>query len=175
MAKTLYLMRHAKAASPDMRLGDFNRPLNQRGLQDAPEMGRRLQKRGARPELILCSPAQRTRQTAELLMKEFGGTMGGVQFDDRIYEADPATLLNLIRALPNTCASAMVIGHNPSIGHLAHQFSETGIERMPTCAIATIELSSSSWKDMGKEATRLLDLTTPNTLRKDRLYSSALG
>ncbi len=162
MTKTLYLMRHAKAGWMDMHLGDFDRSLTQRGLRDAPEMGQRLKKRGVRPEIILCSPAQRTRQTAELLIKEFGGTIDKVQFDDRIYEADPDTLLDLIRSLPETCSSVMLIGHNPSIGWLANQLSDVQIEQMPTCAIATLELPSSNWKDMGKEAARLLDLDHPS-------------
>lgn len=167
MTKTLYLVRHAKSGWTNMHLGDFNRTLNQRGLRDAPEMGQRLQKRGLKPEIILCSPAQRARQTAELFIKAFGGTMDGVHFDDRIYEADHKTLLTLIRLLPETCSSAMLIGHNPSIGWAANQLSDVGIEQMPTCAIATIELSSSRWKDMGKEATRLLDFDHPRRDAKE--------
>ena len=161
MAKTLYLMRHAKAALPVMQYGDLDRTLNQRGLHDATEMGRKLQKRGGKPEIILCSPAQRTRQTAERLIGEFGGTMNVVQFDDRIYEASIDTLLNLIRLLPEACASAMVIGHNPSIGWLANQLSRYQIETMPSCAVASFELPSFSWKDMGPGNTRLLDFDYP--------------
>lgn len=161
MTKTLYLMRHAKAGWMDMHLGDFNRPLNQRGLLDAPEMGQRLQKRGVNPQIVLCSPAQRTRQTAELLIKEFDGTMDGVQFDDRIYEADPDTLLDLIQSLPDTCSSAMLIGHNPSIGFLANQLSDVHIDQMPTCAIATIELEAHDWKDATCVTSRLIDFDSP--------------
>lgn len=161
MAKTLYLMRHAKAASPDMQHGDLDRTLNQLGLHDATEMGRKLQKRGVKPEIILCSPAQRTRQTAERLIKEFGDSMDVVQFDDRIYEASIDTLLDLIRLLPEACASAMVIGHNPSIGWLANQLSRYQIETMPSCAVATFELPSFSWRDLGRTPSRLLEFDYP--------------
>ena len=161
MAKTLYLMRHAKAASPDMQQGDFDRTLNERGLHDAAEMGRRLQQRGVKPEIILCSPAQRTRQTAERLIREFGGTMDVVQFDDRIYENTTDTLLDLIRMLPEACASAMVIGHNPSIGWLANQLSRYQIETMPSCAVASFELPSFQWRDLGRTPSRLLDFDYP--------------
>jgi phosphohistidine phosphatase len=162
MTKTLYLVRHAKSGWMSMHHGDFDRTLNQRGLHEAREMGQRLKKRGASPEIILCSPAKRARQTAELLIQEFGDPMDIVQFDDRIYEASVDTLLDLIRSLPDTCASAMLIGHNPSIGGLANQLSDVGIEQMPTCAIATLELPSSNWKHTGKEAARLLDFDHPN-------------
>lgn len=117
--------------------------------------------RDVKPELVLCSPAQRARQTAELLIKEIGGALDTVQFDERICDASPENLLELIRTIPDTYSSAMFIGHNPSIGCLANQLSDTGIERMPTCAVATFELSISSWRDMGKAATRLLDFDHP--------------
>jgi phosphohistidine phosphatase len=161
MAKTLYLMRHAKAAAPDMQQSDPDRALNERGLHDAAEMGQRLQKLGVKPEVILCSPAKRTRQTVELLMKELGGTMDVVQFDERIYEASTDTLLDLIRLLPEAYASAMVIGHNPSIGWLANQLSRYQIETMPSCAVATFELPSFSWRDLGRTPSRLLAFDVP--------------
>jgi len=161
MAKTLYLVRHANSSWAEMHLSDFDRPLNKRGLHDAPMMGNRLRKRGVKPEIILCSPAERTRQTAELLIREFGGTMEMVQFDDRIYEASPETLLELIRTLPDTCSSAMLIGHNPSIGYLVHQLSETGIERMPTCAIANLEVETGNWKNIDSCPIRLVDFYYP--------------
>ena len=161
MARILYLMRHAKSGWTDKNQSDFDRPLNNRGQHDAPELGRRLKNRGTKPEIILCSPAQRTRQTAERLIREFGGNLGDVQFDDRIYEADPDTLLELIRALPDTCAAAMLIGHNPSMGWLANQLSDVRIEQMPTCAVATLELPSSSWQDTGTATAQLLDFDYP--------------
>jgi phosphohistidine phosphatase len=161
MAKTLYLMRHAKSSWADMSLGDFDRPLNQRGQRDAPEMGRRLKNRGVKPDIILCSPAQRARQTAGLLIRELEGDMDDIQFDERIYEASLDTLLNLIRSLPEGCTSVMVIGHNPSMGWLANQLSGFQIEKMPTCAVAAFELASFSWRDMGAENARLLDFDYP--------------
>jgi phosphohistidine phosphatase len=163
MAKTLYLMRHGKAASPGMQQGDFDRPLNQRGLHDAAEMGQRLNKHGVKPQIILCSPAKRARQTAELLIREFGVTMETVQLDDRIYENTTDKLMDLIRLLPEACASAMVIGHNPSIGWLANQLSGYQIQKMPACAVAAFELPSFSWKDFGKTPSRLLKFDVPKS------------
>jgi len=161
MAKTLYLVRHAKSSWADMGQRDFDRPLNKRGLRDAPEMGRRLRKRNARPEIILCSPAQRTRQTLDLLIKEIGGTLDIVRFVESIYEASDETLLNLVQSLPESCASAMLIGHNPSIGWLANQLSDVRIDRMPTCAIATLELAAPRWKVIGSCPARLNDFACP--------------
>lgn len=162
MTKTLYLVRHAKSSWTDMSLGDFNRPLNKRGLRDAPEMGKRLKDRKIMPGIILCSPAQRARQTAGLLFKDMGGSMDTIQFDEQIYEASADTLMDLIRNLPDNSASAMIIGHNPSMGWLANQLADSHMDRMPTCAIATLELETSHWRDAGTCASRLLDFDYPN-------------
>ena len=124
-------------------------------------MCQRLQKRVVKPEIILCSPAQRTRQTAERLIGEFEGTMDIVQFDERIYENTTDTLLDLIQLLPEACASAMVIGHNPSIGWLANQLSRYQIETMPSCAVASFKLPSFQWRDVGRTPSRLLEFDVP--------------
>ncbi len=161
MAKTLYLVRHAKSSWAEKHLNDFDRPLNTRGLQDAPMMGKRLHARGVQPDFILCSTALRTRETCNLLTREMGLSMEAVEFNDRIYEAPTGTLLQLIQALQDTCSSAMIIGHNPSIGWLANTLSDVRIDRMPTCAIASLSMDTSHWKDVGMCAGRLLDFDYP--------------
>lgn len=70
--KRLTLVRHAKSSWKDPSLDDFDRPLNQRGERDAPVMGRRLKARGARPSLILTSPAKRAKRTARLIAEAIG-------------------------------------------------------------------------------------------------------
>src|SRR5262245_40445956 len=94
--KTLFLVRHAKSGH-DAGLKDRDRPLNERGLHDAPEMGERLAKRGVRPDRVLSSPAVRARTTAELLVKAFGIGSSEIAIDERLYAASPATLLAVIR------------------------------------------------------------------------------
>ena len=64
--KTLFILRHAKSSWDNSALTDFERPLNERGRRDAPRMGRLMRERALRPDVILCSPAERTRQTAAL-------------------------------------------------------------------------------------------------------------
>ena len=68
--KTLYLLRHAKSSWEDSTMLDINRPLNDRGFTDAPNMGKRLHKMGISPEIIIASPSKRTTQTIELVCKE---------------------------------------------------------------------------------------------------------
>ncbi len=165
MAKHLYLVRHAKSSWTDMSLSDFDRPLNTRGLRDAPEMGRRLKVKGISPDTIVCSPARRTRQTLELILAELGGTMDAVLFDENIYEASAEALLQILQSLPDDCSSAMLVGHNPSIGWLAQELSDSRIDRMPTCAIAAIELETGRWNEISTCAARLIDFDYPKKAR----------
>ncbi len=164
--KTLYLVRHAKSRWSDPSQQDFDRKLNKRGQHDAPEMGRRLGKRNVQPDVILCSPAQRTRQTADLLLERMGGPINNVEYVEGIYDASIETLLDIIKELPDNCSRAMLIGHNPSIGCLVNQFSEIRIQHMPTCAVATIELSANHWNEAGHCPARLLDFDYPKRAPK---------
>jgi phosphohistidine phosphatase len=156
MAKTLYLMRHAKSDWNTSK-GDFARSLNTRGLRDAPETGRRLKARAAAPHIVLCSPAQRTRQTAALL------DLGTEPiFDERIYEASVHTLLDIIQSLDDRNESAMLIGHNPSIAGLVNQLAAVQLQQMPTCAVATIEADADRWAEIAFQPARLVDFDYPN-------------
>lgn len=158
--KTLYLVRHAKSDWPRAGLTDFDRPLNSRGLRDAPEMGRRMKQRGVSPEVIVCSPAKRTIQTLELL--DFG--VEHIVFEERIYSASIGAMLDIIHSLDDGCRSAMLVGHNPTMTQLVGWLSGANIGDMPTCAVATIELGSGQWKDVGTCAAQLLNFDYPRKM-----------
>ena len=68
--KTLYLVRHAKSSWKHPELSDFERPLNKRGKNDAPFMGKLLFKKGINPELLISSPAKRASSTAKIIASE---------------------------------------------------------------------------------------------------------
>ena len=155
--KILYLVRHAKSSWSDASLTDFDRPLNHRGLHDAPEMGQRMKKRNALPEIIVCSPAKRAVQTLEL----FDLGVEHIVFEGQIYNSSIGGMLDIIRALDDHYHSAMLVGHNPTMTQLAGWLSGVHIDNMPTCAIATLELSTQHWKNAGSYAAQLLDLDYP--------------
>jgi len=155
--KTLYLMRHAESSWSGTDLSDFDRTLNERGIRDAPEMGRRLKVRGPLPEIILCSPAKRAMQTFE----NMGLGIENVVFDERIYAASTGELLDIIQSLENDCDSAMLIGHNPTMARLISRLSDIRIDSTPTCAIATIGLASTHWRKAGSCTAILHDFDYP--------------
>jgi phosphohistidine phosphatase len=155
--KTLFLVRHAKA-SHDSSLADRERPLNERGLQDAPEMGKRLAKRHLRPDLMVSSPARRALTTARLMAGEIGYDLEDILVEDRLYAAHVDELLAVIRKLDNQLDHVMLFGHNPEFSHLAGRLSGELID-LPTCAVAEFEFDTPSWSDVGavEPARRTLD------------------
>jgi phosphohistidine phosphatase len=146
--KTLFLVRHAKSSRNDPTLPDRARPLDDRGRQDAPRMGKRLTKRGVKPELLMSSPALRALTTAQLIADEIGYERKAIVVDDRLYASSAGDLLDLIRALDKKLDRVMLFGHNPEFTDLAHQLSSDIID-MPSCAVAEFRFDTKAWSDVG--------------------------
>jgi phosphohistidine phosphatase len=94
--KTLLLIRHAKSDWNDPLLKDFDRPLNERGKKDAPEMGQRLIDKKIKIDAFISSPAKRAKKTAELIAKEYDIRKDDIIFMDQLYHAEPAAFLEVI-------------------------------------------------------------------------------
>ena len=146
--KTLTLIRHAKSSWDDETLDDKARPLNERGLRDAPKLGERLAKRGVVADLILTSPAVRALTTAESVAEAIAYTRKHIVVDERIYESTPGTLLAIIQGLNNTHEHVMLFGHNPEFTDLARMFSPS-ITEMTTCSIAEFTFNVYDWAEIG--------------------------
>ena len=147
--KTLFLVRHAKSSRDDPSLPDRDRPLDDRGKQDGPKMGKRLAKRDVKPDLLLSSPALRALTTAQLIAEELGYKLKDIVVDDRLYASDADDLLAVIRALDKKLNRVMLFGHNPEFTDLAHRLSSEIIE-MPTCAIVEFHFDTKAWSDVGE-------------------------
>jgi phosphohistidine phosphatase len=147
--KTLFLIRHAKSSWDDPALADKNRPLNDRGKRDAPKVGERLAKAGARPDLILSSPAKRALDTAQIIAGKLDYKRKNIVVDDRLYAVESEVLLDVIRRLDDEAEFVMLFGHNPELTELAHRLSSK-ISHMPTCAVAEFTFDVKSWKRIGE-------------------------
>jgi phosphohistidine phosphatase len=147
--KTLFLIRHAKSSWDNTALPDKDRPLGDRGKRDAPKMGKRLQERDVKPDLILSSPAIRALTTAEIIAKKLDYKLKDIVVDDRLYGGEADDLLNVIHKLGDNLERVMLFGHNPELTELAHHLSSE-IARMPTCAVAEFTFGTKSWSKIGK-------------------------
>ena len=167
---TLTLLRHAKSSWDNPGSSDFDRPLNARGLQAAPEAGRTLRELGTVPSLVLCSPAQRTRETLDLALPEMGlATAPEIVFDDKLYLAPLTQMLDQLRKVDIKHASVLLVGHNPGMHNLADVLAGPGpevlneklAEKFPTAAIAVFTFNKKSWRDIGPRTGRLTAFWTP--------------
>lgn len=141
--KTLFILRHAKSSWSDATLADFDRPLNERGLRAAPFMGELMARAGFVPSMILSSSAIRAKTTAELV-KASAGFECEITLDERIYEASPHTLVEVISEIGDDHVSAMIVGHNPGMERFVHYLTGQ-LEPMPTAALAVIEINVTRW------------------------------
>ena len=157
--KTLYILRHAKASWDDSSLLDFERPLNDRGREAAELIGKRLAAEELVDALLLCSPALRTRETAEIVFQDL---RVDERFDERIYEASLRDLTQVISEIPDDKQVAVLIGHNPGLEELL-AFLTGEQRRMPTCALVKIKFEFASWKEVKAGGGSLEWFTTPKS------------
>jgi len=149
--KTLYLMRHAKSSWSFDELSDQERPLNDRGRDDAPRMGQALAKRSITLDLLVSSPAVRALSTAVLVARELSYPHDKIQVEPCIYQADLDTMLNVIRDLPDAASSVLLTGHNPTFTDTANYLLPTSglTHEMPTAAVVCIRFQTDHWAEAG--------------------------
>ncbi|AMR27796.1 phosphohistidine phosphatase [Hymenobacter psoromatis] len=147
--RTLYLMRHAKSSWSFDELSDQERPLNDRGRDDAPRMGKALAGRRIVPDLIVSSPAVRAMSTAVLVARELKYSSANIVVEPDIYQADVDTLLAVIRGLPDTAPAVLLTGHNPTLTDVANHLSPSPLSgEMPTAAVICLRFQTEKWVDI---------------------------
>jgi phosphohistidine phosphatase len=159
--KRLYVIRHAKSSWSDPGLSDFDRPLNKRGKQDAPLMGTRLKKDGAKPDIIVSSPAKRAVKTARAIAKALGIPTGRIIEEMAIYHASLHDLIGVVRELPDVCGEVIVVGHNPGFSELAGHLASDSAVYMQTCAVCCVDLEVDSWAQVSGGVGRMVSYDYP--------------
>jgi phosphohistidine phosphatase len=152
--KTLHLLRHAKSDWSDATLADHDRPLSGRGRKARKTIARHI--RGWPVDLVVCSTAVRTRSTAKPVVEALGCP---VRYEAGVYLADADALLAVVRALPDTLSTVMLVGHNPGMEDLAEALCGS-TPLFPTAALATIELGVDHWHEVERGCGRLTAFTT---------------
>ena len=148
--KTLYLFRHAKSSWNFDELSDQERPLNDRGRDDAPAMGQALAKRQIHPDLVVSSPAVRAMSTAVLVGREMEYPHDKIVVEPGIYGAEVDELVDIIHHLPDSTSSVLLVGHNPTITETANALSPNPIKEMPTAAVVCLRFDCEHWAEVSK-------------------------
>jgi len=160
--RTLLLLRHAKSSRDDASLLDFERPLKKRGRSDARLIGKYLREHKIEPDLVISSPAERTRQTT-LLALDAARLETRVRYDERIYEASAGRLLICISEIEKDARQVLLVGHNPGCEELLERLTGE-IRRMRTAALARICLEIEEWSEPLEGKGRLEWLIDPKEL-----------
>ena len=161
--KTLLLMRHAKSSWKDPKLADHERPLNNRGKNDAPRMGEHLNQEDKIPDVILCSSAARARLTVEGVLETLCFE-GEFKIFDELYHSGPRTYLELLSELQEDFNSAMIVGHNPEMDYFLEYVCGV-YEHMTTANVAVIEFPINTWRELRNEVEgKLVSLWRPKEI-----------
>jgi phosphohistidine phosphatase len=163
--RSLVLLRHAKADTPP-GTADEQRPLSARGHADAQAAGAWLGSRHV-PELVLCSPTKRTRQTWHAVAANLPAKADPVvRYERRVYQGGADELLELVRETEDSVASVLVIGHNPTLSQLAFELDPEGgldSDGLRTCGLS-VHSFEGAWRDCGP---RRAAITATHTARGD--------
>jgi phosphohistidine phosphatase len=161
----LWIIRHAKSSWADPSQMDFDRPLNERGKKDGKRMIKWMGKQSLRPSRLISSDAVRARATTEFVRTGYDIEAHSVNFDHRLYLAEPATILDVVREIPDDCPSVGLVGHNPGSTEFVNaMIGDEVADELPTFAIALLELPP-RWADAQFGRATLVELQTPKKLR----------
>ena len=155
--KKLLLVRHAKAEKEGE--SDIDRPLKYTGMQDAAFMAEKLKENLLTPQLIITSPALRTKTTAEIISDHF--LMPEPQPDNRIYEATEKTWLNVIKTLPEEYDFVAIVGHNPGVSQVIYELTGE-VKEVHTATTAVIEFNTDKWASISGGTGKLSYFSWPN-------------
>ncbi|WP_231489832.1 histidine phosphatase family protein [Pedobacter sp. Leaf170] len=159
MAKQLLLVRHGKSDWGNLDLKDFDRPLNKRGKENAPEMAERLLKKGFKFDLIVSSPAKRAKTTAKFFAEAYN--VDDIRYEESIYEANTTTLLKVVNGLDDAANIIVMFGHNPGFTDLANELSDADIYNIPTAGMVLMSFPFDSWKMVSKGTGELVFFDYP--------------
>ena len=171
--KTLLVLRHAKAERESDSGEDFDRPLAVRGWTDSRAIGREMRVRGIHPDAVVASPARRVVETLEAVAEGYGAL--DVEFDRRIFDNRPESLLAILHGADDEVQRLLIVGHNPGLQEIllrlatadAARLRDQIADKFPTAALAEMELPVGNWREVRQGAGRITRLVRPEDVGID--------
>jgi phosphohistidine phosphatase len=157
--KKVYLIRHGKSDWQDLTLDDIDRPLKDRGVANAEEMGHFMSEHGFVPTILMTSPAVRAYETAKILARSMDLTGGQFKTVQPLYLPDFSVLLKTLLYLDDHLGSAAIVGHEPSLSNLVAHFVGRPNEGVATASLTRLEFKVDHWRSI-----------SPDTLIKARYH-----
>lgn len=161
--KTLYLLRHAHAESRPTAYADFDRPLNEKGQEEAETVAAYCQTKGLTFDFIMCSAALRAQETAEPLRAT--ASAGGIEISEKFYNIPEDHILNHLKRLPHKAETVLYVGHNPGIAftilrlsNALPDFLKDGVE---PATLVGFQLSIDKWEELNWGVGEIIDVFHP--------------
>lgn len=167
--RQLFIMRHAKSSWGAGVSNDFERPLNNRGITDAPKVGQWLKQAGCVPDAVISSPAVRARQTARAVCEQLPFKIDDISWQQQLYNAGLGDVLKVLAAVSNDVHCVLLIAHNPGLEYLLQYLAGETLETtedgrlLPTATCAALNLDK-SWAELENDDGQLISLIRPKTL-----------
>ncbi len=162
--KTLLIIRHAKSSWDIGTLNDFERPLNERGKKDAPDMANRLKEKNVLIDAFVASPAKRAKKTAEYFIEEYGRSKHEILFISKLYHAPADVFFEVIEVLPDRFNTVAIFSHNPGITEFVNLLSnDVRLDNMPTCGVFAVGFMG-LWKHFKKANREFLFFDYPKNI-----------
>lgn len=159
--KKILLIRHAKSNLNNSGLNDFDRPLNERGKEDALFMGKRLFSKKIFPDIIISSPAKRALSTVRKIAKEINYLDDKIIYNENLYLAHIPDFIEIINNISSSISSVFIVSHNPGITEIAEYLTGELINIIPTTGLVCIEFNKYSWQSIKKKEGRMIFFDYP--------------
>ncbi|MBR9860887.1 histidine phosphatase family protein [bacterium] len=137
--KEVIIMRHAKSSWDGNWSTDHERPLNERGKQDAPKIMEYIVKRDAVPEIVYSSDSQRTIETSQGLQSVAPNLL--VNFTNDLYHATADEILLAIQSAENKYKRIMILAHNPGVTDVFFTLAKVNIDNVPTSGAGLLQFN----------------------------------
>lgn len=155
--KTIYIVRHAKSSWKYTSVKDHDRPLKERGINDAHLLSKYLSKTIQRPDIFISSSANRALQTGIIFCENFGYPMANLKISKQLYSFSDGYLVKTVKALDDNFDSAIIFSHDHGINTFVNKFGSQPIAHVPTCGVVGIQFKEKHWKDIKKGNTVLVE------------------
>ncbi|MGI9545594.1 MAG: SixA phosphatase family protein [Flavobacteriaceae bacterium] len=150
--KTLILVRHGKS-SWDYNVSDKDRPLKERGINDAHLVGSNFKPKASDLEAAFSSPACRALHTAMIVLREFDFSFDRFQVTNHLYDFSGSGVADFVSNLDNKLNKVIIFGHNYAFTNIANQWGSVAIDNVPTAGLVQISFNTDRWDSVSRGTT----------------------
>ncbi|WP_149276383.1 SixA phosphatase family protein [Pareuzebyella sediminis] len=143
--KTLILVRHGKSSWED-NVSDKDRPLKERGVNDALLVSAKLRNKNLNIDAVFSSPANRALHTCMIFLRQLEFPFSGLEIVENLYDFSGESDLNFIKSLDDSLNVVMVFGHNHAFTQLANSLGNIYIENVPTSGVVHLKFDVDQWE-----------------------------